>query len=90
MLPFLADKNKRSVAGLIIKSRTPDEKSEENQEDNHSEAIKACARALISAVHAHDEQGVADAMADAFAILDSEPHEEGSHIEPHSYEASQE
>lgn len=91
-MPFLKAKNDRSVAGLIIKSRAPDENpDQENEpEDNHSAAISACARALINAVHARDEQGVSDALADAFEILDKEPHEEGPHIERHSYDDQKE
>lgn len=86
MLPFLKNKQK-PVAGLIIHDRTPDEKPEEDKDDP-STAIHACAEELIRAVHAKDTKAVADAMADAFAILESEPHEEDSeHVEPHSYES---
>jgi hypothetical protein len=87
VLPFLKNKDK-SVAGLIIKTRKPDEKPEQDQQDDPSAAIKACANALIQAVHMRDEQGVADAISDAFQILDAMPHEEGEHKPaPHSYEA---
>jgi hypothetical protein len=90
VLPFLK-RNQSSVAGLIIKNRTPDEKpadesekTEENQE--HDEAIRACAQDLIRSVHAHDVKGVADAMRSAFEILETLPHEEVDH----SYDAQNE
>lgn len=72
MLPFL-DKKKTSVAGLIIKNRTPDEKPEENQDDSHTMAIEACAEDLINAVHAKDTKAVAAALKDAFEVLQNQP-----------------
>lgn len=89
MLPFLKDKNSKGVAALIIKNRAPDEKPEESQDDN-SAAIDSCASALIDAVHAKDVKAVAAALQDAFEILESMPHEESEHVEPHSYDASKE
>lgn len=92
MLPFLKRKNDAGIAGVIVKHRQPDEKSEENQEDNEDKdaAIHACAQDLISAVHAHDIKGAAEAIRSAFEILDEMPHIEGEHVEPHSYEAQKE
>lgn len=88
MLPFLAKKNQAGNANLIVKTREPDEKLQEDQDDP-SAAIRSCSKALIDAVHARDEQGVSDALKDAFDILESLPHEEES-VEPHSYEAQDE
>lgn len=91
MLPFLKRKNESGIAGVIIKHRQPDEKPQENQEDNDKDAaIHACAQDLISAVHSHDVKGAAEAIRSAFEILDEMPHEEGPHIEPHSYESQRE
>jgi len=78
MIPFL-DKKKTSVAGLIIKNRTPDEKPEENQEDTHTMAIEECAKDLIDAVHNKDIKAVASAIKDAFEILEQMPHKEIDH-----------
>lgn len=89
MLPFLKNKQ-QSVAGLIIKSRTPDEKPEvdqDEQESDDSAAIESCVRALINAIHANDIKGGADALVDAFAIMEMRPHNEVEHDEPHSYDA---
>lgn len=86
LLPFIKKKNEGSVAGLIIKSRTPDEKPEESQEDK-STAIEACAQALINAIHSNNVKGTADALCDAFEILENLPHEEAEHVDPHSYNA---
>jgi len=90
VLPFLKNKQKvAGVSGIIIKNRQPDDKPD-TDEDDPSAAIKACAQSLIDAVHSKNVQGVSDALADAFAILDSMPHEEGEHVEPHSYDAQNE
>ncbi len=75
MLPFL--KNKQApVAGLIIKSRTPDQKPEEAKDEDQ------CYKDLISAVKADDIAGVKAAMADI--IANSSKSEESS--EKHSYD----
>lgn len=88
MLPFIKKKYAGGSSGLIVKHRTPDEKPEENQEPmDSSAAIESCARALIQAVQANDAKGVADAMYDAFCVMEAMPHEEADHSEPHSYEA---
>lgn len=86
MLPFLAKKNQGAAtqAGLLVKTRTPDEKPDQ---DDPSAAIDACSKALIDAVHARDAKGVSAAIKDAFDILESMPHEEESAPEPHSYES---
>lgn len=84
LLPFLKSKQAQT-AGLIVKTRAPDEKPE-GQEDDSSAAIHSCASALITALHARDTKGVADALKDAFDILGSMP-EDSEHTEPHSYDA---
>lgn len=82
LLPFLQNKN-RNVAGLIIKKREPDvEKVEENQVDDPSMAIEACADAMIDAMHNRDAKALASALKDAFDILESLPHDEVNHDEP--------
>ncbi len=82
MLPFIKD-HKKSVAGLIIKNRTPDESPEQVEQEESADSIDSCSKALISAVQAGDIKAVSAALKDAFTILDSQPHEEG----PHTYEA---
>lgn len=82
MLPFLK-KKEVPAAGLIVKTRAPDEKPNENQDDSHI-AIESCAQELIRAIHAKDAKAAAMAIKDAFDILESMPHEES---EPHSYDA---
>lgn len=85
MLPFLKNRDDKSQTGIIVQERAPDA---DETDMGHSEAIAACATDLINAVHAKDTQGVADALYDAFEIMDSMPHEEAAeHIEPHSYDA---
>lgn len=94
MLPFLKLKQS-GVAGLIMKNRAPDEhkaeggevKEEKKEESEHSESRMACARDLLRAIESKDAKGIADALYDAFTIMDSEPHVEGEHVSPHSYDA---
>lgn len=85
MLPFLAKKNdKANQTGLVIKTRSPDDKPDQ---DDPQAAIKACARDLINAIHAKDEQGVADALYDALDIMESQPSENNEESNsPHTYE----
>ena len=78
MLPFMKKKQEVGGSGVIIKTR-PSDKPDENQDDS-SAGIEACAKDLIDAVHARDIQGAASAIKAAFEILDSMPHEEGEHI----------
>ena len=80
MLPFLKPKQ-GGVAGLIIKSRNPD-KPEENQEDSQNHGQK-----LIDAVNSGDAKAVEDCIKAIAKAADKEPHEEGPHIEKHTFEA---
>lgn len=89
MLPFLKNKDGGSLASLIVKSRQPDE-PETPENDSDSTGIEACAKDMISAIKSGDHKRLAEAMKDAFTILDAQPHEEGEHVEPHSYEAQRE
>jgi len=44
--------------------------------DEADHGLEACAEDLIHAVHAEDPKAVAQALKDAFDILEMEPHEE--------------
>jgi hypothetical protein len=85
VLPFLKRKND-SVAGLIIKNRTPDVSSEPEDTDD-SRSPEECAQSLIDAVHTNSTAGVVDAMRGLMESLENEEPEEESSVEPHSYEA---
>lgn len=85
LLPFLKNKEK-SISGLIIKTRNPDEPKQEEPQDESVLAIEACADDLIKAVHAKDVKAAAQAMKDAFDILESLPHEEVEHDYDHQNE----
>lgn len=83
MLPFLK-KKQDSVAGLIIKSRTPDKPNESEELEDYS--AEDCAKDLIAAVQANDAAGVVKAIRD---IMDS-PQDEDTESDapsPHSYDA---
>lgn len=86
MLPFLKRKDGH-VSGITIKTRTPDQPAESIDENDPSAAHEACAKDLLRAIEMKDIKGIASALYDAFSIMDSEPHEEGPHPEPHSYDS---
>lgn len=86
MLPFLKKRDEGGATNLIVKTREPDQKPEQDQDDS-TDAIEYCVRDLINAIHMKDSKAAAQALKDCFDVLDSQPHEEGSHIEPHSYDA---
>jgi hypothetical protein len=93
MLPFLKKKNAPQT-GVIVQTRNPDEKPDENQEDN-SDGIQACAQDLLTAIQSSDTRSMADAIKAAFEILDAAPHKEGRHTNeekpsPHTYDAQKE
>ena len=88
MLPFL-NRKQTGIAGTIIKNRTPDEKPEEKQDDNKA-SHRAAASDLLAAIKSEDIDGIAEALNNAFQIMDSEPHNEGPHTNspsPHTYNA---
>lgn len=83
MLPFLNKQKQQS--GIIVKNREPDSKPEGEQADNT--AIETCMHDLIKAIHSRDARAASEAIKDVFAVLESMPHEEGEHSDPHSYSA---
>lgn len=89
MLPYLKKAKQAAVqTGIIMKTRQPDEpNTSEDIKDDPNAAIEACASDLIKAIHMKNTAAVAEALRAAFEIMDSEPHTEGPHIAPHSYDA---
>lgn len=53
----------------------------EEDEGKEPDALHAISQEAINCIHAHDVMGLADCFRAAFALLDSEPHEEGEHEE---------
>lgn len=89
MLPFLKNKqNDAGIAGTIIKNRNPDSESQNDSDESDSFSAEDCAQNLMDAIKAGDAAGVAKAVKELANIADEEPHKEGKHIEPHSYDAS--
>ncbi len=76
MLPFLSKKN-NGTASLTIKTRTPDEHSD--KEPNENEGLEECMSELSEALTSGDKKAAARAFKAAFQICESEPHEEGEH-----------
>lgn len=86
MLPILRKlkelKNSQQT-GVIVKNR----QSDSNAVSDPIAAIEPCMVHLLVAIAEKDPKSMAEAVYDAFCILDSEPHEEGEHVNPHSYDA---
>lgn len=78
-LPFLKDK--KHTAGLIIQNRAADGSHDSVPEDHQDQGLETCGEDLIRAITSKDAKGVAAAMRAAFAILESEPHEEAGEPE---------
>lgn len=69
----------KPLAALILAKAHKPEGEEEGEGKGDEQGLDAAAEDLISAVHGKDTAGVVEALRNAFAILDSEPHEEGEH-----------
>jgi hypothetical protein len=85
LLPFLKNKQ-QSVAGLIIKGRTPDQKDGQEPEKHD---LEDCAKSIMSAIEMKDTKALAEAMHKAFKAMEEMPHKEVEHKEasPHTYDA---
>lgn len=78
MLPF--QKDKKTIAGLIIAKRKPDGGHEEfTSEDSDSDGLEMACQEMMKAFKADDSKAFSAALRSAFEILDSEPHEEYDH-----------
>ncbi len=71
----------------MVKTRAPDETPENQEESNDDAGLEACGQNLCHALERKDYIGAAKAVKAIFAIADAEPHVEGEHVEPHSYDA---
>lgn len=83
MLPFMKPKSK--VAGIAVEYRKPDEGKEPESQDN--QALEAAADDIMSAISRGDKKALASAIASAFQICESMPHEENQeNVEPEGQE----
>ena len=91
MLPFLAKKkNDAGIAGTIIQNRKPDEHNEpqdDGDSDEQDYSKEDCAKDILHAIKTNDHALLASALEELIQNIDKEPHEEGPHIEPHSYDS---
>lgn len=87
MLPFLKRKQ-NSIAGIIIKNRTPDEPSNSNDLEKEY-SIEDCAQDLINAIHSHDKAAVATALQKAYEHME-EPKSEDNSFEAQNIKAAKE
>jgi hypothetical protein len=89
VLPFTKNQNDQSKSfGTIVKKRAP--ASPGKLLDMAEMAVLDCSMDILRAIHEKDPKALASALKDVFEILDSQPHEEGPHINPHSYDAQKE
>jgi hypothetical protein len=82
------DKHAISVIVGRLAPKGPGSEEEEESGEGNSQGLEAAAEDLIVAVGAKDAAGVAEALRNAFSILDSEPHEEGDHTEEEGAEVA--
>lgn len=88
MLPFLKPK---TVAGLIISHRKPDEsKEQEEMPETGDEGLVSAAEDIIRAYETKDAKKLAEAFKAAFQICDSMPHEEGPHEDSNDFDSQNE
>lgn len=72
---------------MIVKNRHPSGSIDEMHESAPSEdPLESCASDLINALEHKDKSLLAQALRNAFDILDSEPHEEGEHLNENDQE----
>lgn len=87
MLPFL--KQKKSGAAIVTNYNSSGFKKEQEPEENQGSSsasdaeagLLACAQDLIKALEKKDSLAVASALKSAFEICDSQPHQEGEHVD---------
>lgn len=77
-LPWL--KHKHQAAGISVQYRKPDENMAEGGEADQDHGLRAAAKDLMAAIHSNDSEKLMHALKAAFEILDSQPHEEGPHL----------
>ena len=79
MLPQI---RKRNLATIILAKRKPDGSIEEKPEDpKASEGLASAFSDVVKAIHAGDMDAGASALKSFFEICDSQPHEEGEHLD---------
>lgn len=79
MLPFL--RRKHQGASVIVKHRHPGGNIDELQDNEPSaDPLDSVASDLLQAFENKDKNLIAQALRNAFDILESEPHNEGPHL----------
>ena len=73
---MLGDKKRKAITAILGPEHGEGESPSHDMGDGH-----AIAEDLISAIHAKDVGAVVDAFKALFAHCESEPHEEGPHID---------
>jgi hypothetical protein len=88
LLPFLK-KNKDSggISGILIKNRTPDESTDQEQESNDEYSLADCAKDLISAVHSNDHEQVAEVLKEFIDMAQNQSKDQDESESPHTYES---
>lgn len=88
---FLKRSKEGGISSALMARRKPEggieAPSDESPAEDGSESLHSASADLLAAFHAKDVKAISAALKAAFEICDSEPHEEGEHINPHSYDA---
>jgi len=86
-------KDSKKMAAMIIKGPGHDmeEKMEhDGAEHDNSSALHSAAEEIMHAMHMKDAKSLMTALKSFWEICDSEPHEEGPHIDEETEESPQE
>jgi hypothetical protein len=90
-LMFLKRSKDGGIASSLMARRKPEggieAPSEEAPAEDANESLHSASADLLAAFHAKDVKAISAALKAAFQICDSEPHSEGEHVNPHSYDA---
>ena len=73
MIPFLKNRQEASASGPV----EPVKRKPDHEEDYDS--LHVAAEDMLTAIKSGDAKALASALKAAFQIVDSEPHEEGTH-----------
>jgi hypothetical protein len=89
-MPKLIDAIMMKRKGEMPEEEMPMDEGMDMEDMSEDSGLEQCAMELIDAVKGSDVQGVIGALRAAFQILDSEPHEEGEHLDEEEMEMPEE
>jgi hypothetical protein len=66
--------------GVITKIRPPDQQESEPEKPEEYDELEGIAEDILRAINMKDAKSLAEALRDAFEVIDAAPHVEGEHI----------